>query len=378
MLPSGGGIRVAHQIALGLRDYFQVKIYRPEGGSAVDPDSGIAESVIPYPCWKRPSGVLKAVAPLFLMLRLKSFQKVCREAASRINREADIVLVHNTMPVAAPPLFKHLRIPSLYFCYEYPRHIYEKDIIRRTGSSFREMLLTPLEKLEGKMDLDSAAEADKLVTFSTWMKEQLNSIYHRDAYIVRPGVNTEFFTPDQSGGREDYALSVGALWPFKGHETAVRILAGVKESNRSRLVIVADRAYSGYREKLISLADSLGVTVDIRENISDEVLRELYRKASFVFCCQRREPYGLVPLEAMACSTPVLAIAEGGFTDNVTHGETGFLFDGTVADGISVLARLLSDKQKTTAIAEQGLLFVQKERNLCSGIKQMAEVIEKL
>ena len=378
MLPSGGGIRVAHQLARGLKNHFQVKLYRPEGGSSAGTDSQITESVIPYPIWQRPSGALKAIAPAFLMLRLACFHKVCREAAKKINREADMVLVHNTMPVAAPPLFRHLTIPSLYFCYEYPRHIYEKDIISRTDSRFREALLSPLEKLERKMDLDSVSNADNLVTFSRWMKQQMQTIYHRSAKIVRPGINTDFFTPDQSAEREGYALSVGALWPFKGHETAVRILAGIEEVRRPGLVIVADRGYPGYREKLISLAESLAVTVTIRESISDEILRELYRKAEFVFCCQRREPYGLVPLEAMACKTPVIAIAEGGFMDNIVHGETGVLFDGTVTDGTSFLAGMLSDRTRTSSVAERGLHFVRKERNLDSGVKQIAEVIGKL
>ena len=378
MLPSGGGIRVVRQFAEGLSEFFALEVYHPFGGNPLNTGKPIPERVIPFPMWRRPAGVLRPVAPLFLLFRLLSFKSVCRKAADIMNKEADAALVHNTMPVAAPPVFQYLAIPSIYFCYEYPRHIYEKDIISRTGSRSGDLALKPLEITEKKMDYRSAKAAGRILTFSSYMRQSVKSIYGLDSSIVRPGVDSSFFTPAQTGKKGNFVLSVGALWPFKGHETAIRILSGIPPSSRPSLKILGDREFPGYSDELLSLAGSIGVKVSIARQVTNERLRELYRQASLVLCCQRREPYGLVPLEAMACGTPVLAISEGGYVDNIVHEETGLLFDGSVRAGTSELKTILDDGVRCDKLAERGLDFVRSLRTVESGVTQLAEELRRL
>lgn len=374
MLPSGGGIRVAGQFARGLAGEYSLEVHRPQGSGSFPPSGNIRETVHPYPMWKRPSGLLKPLAPIFLATRLLSFRKVCRRIADHINRSADIALVHNTMPVAAPPILKYLTVPSLYFCYEYPRHIYEKDIIRRTSSSAGELALKPLEALEKRMDLSSAASADRIATFSSYMRKRIEDIYSLDSAVVPPGVDTDFFTPAAPGAQSrGHVFSVGALWPFKGHETSIRILSLIPEGVRPQLIIAADREFPGHSDTLKAVAERLSVKISIRKGISNKELRELYRSAAAVLCCQRREPYGLVPLEAMACGTPVVAVSEGGFLDNIVHGETGYLFDGTPEQGALVLSGVIAGN--TGKMTGGALDFVREKRNLPSGIHRLLEVI---
>lgn len=376
MLPSGGGIRVATQFAEGLSSAFSVKVYRPEGGVSFRSSHPVSEQTFLFPMWKRPSGLLKPVSPLFLILRLYSFRRLCKTIAESMNTQADIALVHNSLPIASPPVLNYLNIPSLYYCYEYPRHIYESDIIRRSGNRFTEFLLKPLAIAEKEMDRSSVAEADSIATFSTYMKNRIQSIYSRNASIIRPGVDTSFFFPVPSTNRENYILSVGALWPFKGHEKTLRILAAIK--NKPKLVITADRAYPGYKKHLEAISSDAGIQLAIEEGVTDSRLRDLYRQAKLVICCQKREPYGLVPLEAMACGTPVLAVAEGGFPDNIEHNKTGFLFDGTVSHGAHILKMILNNRELAEAAGSAGREFVMKERCLSSGINQLAREIDRL
>ncbi len=377
MLPSGGGIRVAGQFARGLAGEYSLDVHRPRGSGSFTPSGNIRERVYPYPMWKRPSGLLRPVAPVFLAARLLSFRKVCRGIAESINRTADIALVHNTMPVAAPPVLEYLTVPSLYFCYEYPRHIYEKDIIRRTGSPAGELALKPLEALEKRMDISSAASADRIATFSSYMRKRIQDIYSRDSAVVPPGVDTEFFSPGAAGeARDKHVFSVGALWPFKGHETSIRILSLIPEGIRPQLIIAADREFPGHGDTLKAVAERLSVKISIRRGISNIELRELYRTAAAVLCCQRREPYGLVPLEAMACGTPVVAVSEGGFLDNIVHGETGYLFDGTPEQGALALSGVIAGN--TGNMTGGALDFVREKRNLMSGIHRLIEVIEDI
>jgi len=379
MLPSGGGIRVLRQFTHHLSAEFDLSVHVPNGGSLQPAKSNIPETVYPYPMWKRPSGYLRTIAPLFLVLRLLSFKKVCREIAEKINSSADVALVYNSLPVSAAPVLQYLNIPSAYFCFEHPRHIYEKDIIRRTNNSLTELALKPLSFLEKRMDKQSASAATQIVTFSDHMRKDIKRIYGRDAVIVRPGIDSTFFHPaDQQIITENFVLSVGALWPYKGHETAIKILSLINADMRPEIRIVADREYPGYAEKLFALADSLAVKVQIQQDITDEDLRELYRGAKAVICCQRREPYGLVPLEAMACGSPVLAINEGGFTDNITNGKTGFLFPGTAEKGAEFLLKILTEPEETNKMRAAGRDFAVKRRSIASGADKLGEILESL
>jgi glycosyltransferase involved in cell wall biosynthesis len=75
------------------------------------------------------------------------------------------------------------------------------------------------------------------------------------------------------------------------------------------------------------LARELGVEVQLRDNVTDVDLVELYNLARAVVYAPVQEPFGLVPLEAMACGTPVVAVAEGGVRESVIHDQTGVLVE---------------------------------------------------
>ncbi len=377
MLPSGGGINVVKQFAEELSDRFSVHLNRPSGGFQLKSLKNIPETIYPYPLWRKPAGILRPVAPVFLITRLLSFKGVCKRIAQSINSNADAALVHNSMPIAAPPVLDYLKIPALYFCFEHPRHIYEPDIIKRTGSAVSELALKPLCSIEKRMDRVSARNASVVATLSEYMRQNVKQYYLRDSSVVRPGIDIDFFRPPKAGNtRNNSVMSVGALWPYKGHETAIKILGNIPPAERPSLRIVADREYPGYSAQLFDLASRLSVEISIERSITNTDLRTLYQNSRAVLCCQRREPYGLVPLEAMACRTPVIATSEGGFIDNVVHGETGCLFDGTARSGADILTRVLH--RNNSDMEENAYAFVTGKRNLKSGTQKLISIMEEL
>ena len=292
--------------------------------------------------------------------RLRHFERLCAEAAEAMNGSCDAAIVHNSMYVAAPPILRKLSIPSVYFCYEYPRHIYESDLIRRTGSPVLEILLSPLTAAERKMDRESVAAAGSIVCLSGYMAGRIREIYGREAAVVRPGVDTRFFCPSgPKGGGGGYALSVGALWPFKGHDFALRAaaLAGMKH-----LVIVADREFPGYRRSLRKLSEKLRVETLILQSLSDTELRQVYRDAAVVICGQAREPYGMVPLEAAACGRPVVAVEEGGLPENLLSGETGYVVPRDPEAAARKISLLAANPSEASAMGMAGRTFVLARR----------------
>lgn len=373
-LPEGGGRRVAGQMITELTRTFQVTVHYPEGSAGLDVPEHVEKRAWPFPAGRKLSVARRLAAPLTLPARLRSFDRLCRNISEEIDPSSDAVLVHNSMLVAAPPLLRYLQKPSVYFCYEYPRHLYESDLIRRVSGPAR-VLLAPLRRMEKRMDLLAASSAGSIVTFSSWMGRLVQGIYGRPAAIVHPGVDPGTFHPVPSRENSSFVLSVGALWPFKGHELAIASLAALPEERRPALVIVADRELPGYVNTLVALAERSGVDLGIRQRISDQELRETYSAALAVLCCQHREPYGLVPLEAMACGTSVIAVREGGFMDNVFHGRNGLLVERDPSQMASAVSRLMDDADLRRELIAGGFDFVSTERMVSTAGTSLADII---
>ncbi|MDP1007632.1 hypothetical protein, partial [Klebsiella pneumoniae] len=82
--------------------------------------------------------------------------------------------------------------------------------------------------------------AQRVAAFSPYMAGRISDIYGITADTVYPGVDSTFFTPEPGWSSGKHLLSGGALWPFKGHDLAVRAAALRPSGTRPPLVIAAD------------------------------------------------------------------------------------------------------------------------------------------
>lgn len=163
-------------------------------------------------------------------------------------------------------------------------------------------------------DLRAAARVHTLVANSRAVAERIRSWWGREATVVHPPVDTDFYTPDDGVTREDFFLLAGRLVPYKRPELAVRAAnrAGVP------LVVVGDGRARAEVERLA------GPTVRVVGRVDDAELRDLYRRCR-ALVMPGLEDFGIVPVEAQACGAPVVALDAGGARDSVVPGGTGQL-----------------------------------------------------
>jgi D-inositol-3-phosphate glycosyltransferase len=154
-------------------------------------------------------------------------------------------------------------------------------------------------------------------------------------------------------------VAVGRLVERKGFGNLITALARVPGAE---LVLAGGPVREELRRdpqarRLLALARRLGVAdrVDLRGRVSREDLPALLRSADVVACVPWYEPFGIVPLEAMACGVPVVATAVGGLIDTVVDGVTGVHIPPRRPDAIAgAIGALLADPARRAELGRAG------------------------
>jgi glycosyltransferase involved in cell wall biosynthesis len=177
-----------------------------------------------------------------------------------------------------------------------------------------------------RWDRDTAGRPDRYVAISHYVAGRIARYYNREAVVVYPPVDTDFFHPDASRA-EQFALVVSALVPYK------RIEVAIDACRRARMPLKIV-GHGPERGRLERAATDAGNSVEFLGRVADEDVRELYRRAALVLL-PGEEDFGIVPLEAQACGRPVVALGRGGAAETVVAGETGILVDDPASDAFA-------------------------------------------
>jgi D-inositol-3-phosphate glycosyltransferase len=188
--------------------------------------------------------------------------------------------------------------------------------------------------------------------------EELTTLYEADRarlMLVPCGVDTRTFRPvDRREARKALSLPdkltvvyVGRLVPRKGVDTLVEAFALLPDHLDARLVVVGGEPRGSPEvERLLALAGTLGVAerVTFAGSRPQWELHRYYGAADAAVSVPHYEPFGMTPLEAMACATPVVGSKVGGIKTSVADGETGYLIPPKDPEALAGrLVRLLSD-----------------------------------
>lgn len=215
--------------------------------------------------------------------------------------------------------------PKYVYTYTPARYIWEPSLDERGNSLAARVASVPLRRL----DAARAQEARSIAAISEFVRDRIHRAWKRDSEVIYPPVDIDAYatgsidelTPAErelvDGLPERFVLGASRLIPYKRLDLVIRL--GVATNTA---VVIAGSGPS--EDDLRSIAREHPGLVTFVGRPSQPLLRELYRRA-LVYVFPPIEDFGIMPVEAMATGTPVIANRIGGAAETVVDGVTGFL-----------------------------------------------------
>lgn len=217
---------------------------------------------------------------------------------------------------------------QLHICYCYTpmryawdlqeQYLEESGIARGIRSVFARYFLHKIRI----WDHQSAQHVDRFIACSNYISRRIWKAYRREADVIYPNVATDQFVI--GGSREDFYLASSRMVPYKKMHLIVQAFA--KMPNRRLIMIGTGPQFRRIKKLATPNVVMLGYQP------FPVLLSHLQRARAFIFAAE--EDFGIAPLEAQACGTPVLAYARGGAKETVVNGSTGLHFHEQTPEAI--------------------------------------------
>lgn len=227
--------------------------------------------------------------------------------------------------------------PNLWYCYSPARLFYDQryEVISRQPNWLLKWLAALWISSHRWFDQRSVRHLERIVAISSNVQRRVQKYYGRSSSVIYPPVEVDRFRFEECG---DFWLSVNRVYPEKRIDLQFQAFEELPEE---RLVVVGGYSEGDHAgEYCRKLVEEIPDNVELRGEVSDEELIDLYARCKGLICTARDEDFGLTPVEAMASGKPVVAVKEGGFVESIVDNVTGRLVEPMVEDIVEAVSQI--------------------------------------
>ena len=196
-------------------------------------------------------------------------------------------------------------------------------------------------------DASTANRVDHYVANSRYIARRIKKTYGKPSDVIYPPVDVDKFTLREA--KEEFYLTASRMVPYKKIDLIVEAFSHTDK----KLLVIGDGP------DMAKIKSKAGKNVELLGFASDETMADLMRRAkAFVFAAE--EDFGITPLEAQACGTPVICFGRGGARETVRDGESGLYFmEQNTKELLAAVAKFEQnyDKFEPAKIRENSLKF---------------------
>jgi glycosyltransferase involved in cell wall biosynthesis len=216
------------------------------------------------------------------------------------------------------------------YCYTPPRFLWEtKNYMEgEKVSCLLAAAAKPMISHLRKMDRKQSENIDYYIAISEYVKSKIKKTYDRKSIVIYPPIEIGKYRFKKN--KEDFYLIVSRLKGYKKVDIAVKAF-----NMLGKKLLIVGRGED--EKKLLGIA---GKNIQFLGTVSERKLLDLYSRArSLIFT--GKEDFGLTPVEAQASGTPVIAYKEGGASETIIDGKTGFFFEMQEPEVLAVAVKRL-------------------------------------
>ena len=261
---------------------------------------------------------------------------IYRRVRKIIDKLAPDIIFPHVFPANYWGLIYKLERPQsklVWYCHEPSAFIHDNAVIAGLPAHLR-ALATLVNPPMRCLDVHMSRRCDDILVNSRFTAERAHLIYGIEPKVAYPGVDLNGY-PCNQAAKEQFFFSAGRLTRFKNMDMLIRAVALLRDKGKkAELRIAGDGPEKG---SLALLAKELGVDdqVWLMGELSRDDLVDNYARSLAVLFPSIGEPLGLIPLEAQASHTAVIAFNSGGSRETVVPGETGILLDRFSPEGLA-------------------------------------------
>jgi len=247
------------------------------------------------------------------------------------------------------PMPDALHISYIHSPMRYAWNQYFSYFSRERLNIFSRLLIPPIIHCLRIWDESSSQRVDHFIANSETVAERIHRYYRRNADVIHPPVDVNFFRPGKQS--DSYYLIVSALVPYKRIDLAVEAF---NRTGDSLNIVGIGPDYKRLKKEAKNNIKFLG-------QLSQKELLHAYQGAKALIM-PGEEDFGINSLESQACGVPVIAYGGGGAKETVISGLTGIFFDELNADSlISVLDKFKKLTFNKTEIRKNTLKYSREK-----------------